>query len=140
MNNYEYITVSNDGVINGGQSGTQENTNAEVQQTDSTGTGTGTTGGGSFWGLMAIYAVFIIGMYYFISRPQKKKQKKIEEMQSQLSVNDDVYTSSGFHGKIVDVEDKTFIVEFGTNKGIRIPVNKSEVYRVVKETALDEKK
>ncbi len=129
MNINEYIVMSsNDGVITGGEDNNQT-VSTEVQQ-DSNATVTPTSGNGiSFWGLMGLYALFLVGMYYLISKPQKKKQAKIEEMQSQLQVGDDVITNNGFHGKIVDIEEKVIIVEFGINKGVRIPVTKSNVFK-----------
>lgn len=36
-------------------------------------------------------------------------------------------TTSGFYGKVVDVSDSVFVIEFGTNKSISIPVNKNEI-------------
>ena len=46
------------------------------------------------WG---IYAVAIIGLFYFMAiRPQKKQQKKQEELVSSLETGDSVLTTSGF--------------------------------------------
>ena len=84
-----------------------------------------------------IIIVAYFAVYYFVAiRPQRAKAKKMQEMQVGLSVGEDVVTSTGFYGRIVDVTDETFIVEFGTNKGVRIPVKKSEVHRA---KAQDEK-
>ena len=49
-------------------------------------------------------------------------------MQSNVKVGDWVMTSSGFYGKVTEIYDQNVIVEFGLNKGIRIPVVKSEIY------------
>jgi preprotein translocase subunit YajC len=51
----------------------------------------------------------------------------MKEMQATIGKDDNVITNSGLFGRVVDVGEDCFIVEFGTNRGIRIPVLKSEV-------------
>ena len=87
-------------------------------------------------GVMALYFVAIIGFFYFISiRPQKKEQKKLQEMISSMEVGDYVLTTSGFYGSIIDITDDTVIVEFGNNKNCRIPMKKSAIQEVEKPGA-----
>lgn len=77
---------------------------------------------------MVLYIGGLIALFYFFAiRPQKKKEKELVNMQNSIKVGDSVVTSSGFYGKVVDVTDEVFVVEFGTNKGVRIPVRKREV-------------
>lgn len=77
---------------------------------------------------IVIWIAIIVAYFYFIINGQKKKDKKVKELQSSIKTGDEVYTSAGFYGKVVDVEDNTFVIEFGLNKGVRIPVRKSDVY------------
>lgn len=70
---------------------------------------------------------FVVIIYFFMIRPQKKREKELVTMQNSIGVGDWVMTSSGFYGKVVDMGDQVFVVEFGTNKGVRIPVRKSEI-------------
>ncbi len=88
------------------------------------------SGGGAMSGIiMVLYIVVIFGLMYFIAiKPQKKREKELKDMQNELKVGDWIMTSSGFYGKIMEIYDKNVIVEFGLNKGIRIPVAKSEIY------------
>ena len=75
-----------------------------------------------------LYFVGMIALMYFIMyRPQKKREKEMKEMQSSIKTGDWVMTSSGFYGKVADICDQVFIIEFGMNKGVRVPVAKSEV-------------
>lgn len=75
-----------------------------------------------------LYIVAIIGIFYFFAfRPQLKKDKALKALQSSINVGDSVMTTSGFYGKVVDISDQVFVIEFGTNKGIRIPVAKNEI-------------
>lgn len=77
---------------------------------------------------MIIYILFIVLIFYFIGiRPQKKREKKMAELQSDIKVGDWVLLDSGIYGKITDISDQVFIVEFGTNKGVLIPVLKERV-------------
>ncbi len=101
------------------QAATQAATQA-AQQTAS-GAGLGTIG-------MILYIIGLVALFYFFAiRPQKKREKELKSMQEGVKVGDWVMTSSGFYGKVVDVTEQVFIVEFGTNKSVCIPVRKSEI-------------
>ena len=83
-----------------------------------------------FW---AIYVVVIVGVMYFIAiRPQRKQQKELQAMISSLEIGDSVLTSSGFYGVIIDITEDTVIVEFGSNKNCRIPMQKQAIAQVEK--------
>lgn len=78
-----------------------------------------------------LYAVVIIGaMYLLLFRPQRKQAKEMKTMQSNIRPGDNVVTSSGLYGKVMDVGEDVFVIEFGTNRGIRIPVSKSDVVAI----------
>lgn len=75
-------------------------------------------------------------MYFMMIRPQQKEEKKKAQMLSELEVGDTVLTTSGFYGVIIDITDDTVIVEFGSNRNCRIPMQKAAVAVVEKpETA-----
>ncbi len=80
----------------------------------------------------AIYGVFILAIWFFFMRPQKKEQKRMAAMLAALECGDCVLTSSGFYGVVIDINDDTVIVEFGNNKNCRIPMEKSAIARVEK--------
>lgn len=71
--------------------------------------------------LLIFYAVILGGFWFLLMRPQKKEQKRIQLMLSELAVGDTVLTTSGFYGVIIDITDEDVIVEFGNNKNCRIP-------------------
>lgn len=85
----------------------------------------GLAGSGTF--ILIVYVVIIGGMFYLLSRPQKKEQKRIQAMLAELEVGDTILTSSGFYGIIIDITEDTVIVEFGNNKNCRIPMQKSAI-------------
>lgn len=93
----------------------------------------GSTGNPVF--ILVIYVVVIGAMFYFISKPQKKEQKRIQAMLADLEVGDTVLTTSGFYGIIIDIADDTVIVEFGNNKNCRIPMQKEAIKQTEKPNA-----
>ena len=90
-------------------------------------------GGAGVTGVMVLYIVGILAVMYFLMiRPQKKEQKRLNLMLSELGVGDSVLTTSGFYGIIIDVTEDTVIVEFGNNKNCRIPMKKDAIVQVEK--------
>ena len=85
--------------------------------------------GGMFGSMsvLLIYAAIIGALYFFMFRPQRKRDKETKQMQENIRTGDNVVTTAGFYGKIVDVGEDCFIVEFGANRGVRIPVRKSDI-------------
>ena len=78
------------------------------------------------------YALLFGGLYFFLIRPQRKEQKRVQGMISSLEVGDTVLTTSGFYGVIIDITDEDVIVEFGSNKNCRIPMQKAAIAQVEK--------
>ncbi len=89
-------------------------------------------GAGSLLLMVAWIAIIIGFMYFFMIRPQKKEQKKLQEMISSMEVGDYVLTTSGFYGRIIDITEDTVIVEFGNNKNCRIPMQKNAISQIEK--------
>ena len=79
------------------------------------------------------YIVVFGALLYFVAiRPQKKEQKKQQELMNSMETGDSVLTTSGFYGVIIDITDDTVIVEFGSNKNCRIPMQKSAIVQIEK--------
>lgn len=89
-------------------------------------------GGMSLISVLLMYAVVIGAMCFFLMRPQNKEKKRVAAMLSALEVGDCVLTTSGFYGIVIDMKDDMVIVEFGSNKNCRIPMEKSAISRVEK--------
>ena len=79
---------------------------------------------------VVVMGVFFVAMYFIAIRPQRKQQKEQQEMLSSMRVGDTVLTSSGFYGVVIDITEDTVIVEFGSNKNCRIPMQKSAVVQL----------
>ena len=89
-----------------------------------------TTGG--YFSLIFSMVLLFVFMYFFMIRPQQKEQKKKDAMLATLEVGDTVLTTSGFYGTIIDISDDTVIIEFGSNKNCRIPMQRSAIAVVEK--------
>ncbi len=85
--------------------------------------------------IILLYAVIIGGFYWILMRPQKKEQKRVAAMISELEVGDTVLTTSGFYGVVIDITDDDVIVEFGSNRNCRIPMQKAAIAQVEKPAA-----
>ena len=82
--------------------------------------------------VIVIYVVLFGGLWWFMMRPQKKEQKRIQAMLASMEVGDTALTTSGFYGVIIDITDDDVIVEFGNNKNCRIPMQKAAITQVEK--------
>ncbi len=91
--------------------------------------------GGSWALVILVYAVIFGGFYFIFLRPQKKEQKRVQAMISEMEVGDTVLTTSGFYGVLIDISDSDVIVEFGSNRNCRIPMQKSSIAQVEKAAA-----
>lgn len=74
----------------------------------------------SFW--VMIIAMIAI-MYFFMIRPQNKKQKEINNFRKQLQVNQSVITAGGIHGTIKEINDNDVMLEIAHNVKIRVDKN-----------------
>lgn len=85
--------------------------------------------------VIVIYVVLFGGLWWFMMRPQKKEQKRIQAMLASMEVGDTALTTSGFYGVIIDITDDDVIVEFGNNKNCRIPMQKAVIAQIEKPNA-----
>lgn len=89
-------------------------------------------GGAGLISMLLMYAVVIGAMWFFLMRPQNKEKKRVAAMLAALEIGDVVLTTSGFYGVVIDMKDDMVIVEFGSNKNCRIPMEKNAISRVEK--------
>ena len=76
--------------------------------------------------------IIIFGIFYFlVIKPQRQKQNDVKNLQASLKKNDQILTSSGIHGTVVLVKDKTVMVRVDDN--VKIEFDKDAIVSVVKE-------
>ena len=107
--------------------------------------GAASSGGANIMFIVVYIVIFGAIIYFMMIRPQKKQRVKTQEMQNHIEPGDNIMTTSGFYGTVLDVvDDTTIIVEFGNNKNCRIPMHKNAVAELEKagssaETDSDDK-
>lgn len=109
----------------------QATTTTAVSPCGATGGGTaggegGAAGGAqSMMGMLFPLAVFVLIFYFFIIRPQRKRQKQHEGLISSIGRGDQIVTIGGFFGTVREVRDDTFLIELA--EGVRVRILKSAV-------------
>lgn len=91
-------------------------------------------GGSSMSFLLLMIAVFAI-MWFFMIRPQQKKQKEIRKFQNALQEGTKVVTGGGIYGIVKKIDLTANIVELEIAKGVVIRVDKGYVYADITATA-----
>jgi preprotein translocase subunit YajC len=76
--------------------------------------------GGGGYGFFIFLGLFFVIIYFFMIRPQTKKQKDQKNFIANLSKGDRVVTIGGIHGKILTVHDDSYLVEIDSNTKIKI--------------------
>ena len=76
------------------------------------------TGGG--YGQVLFLVLIIVVFYFFMIRPQMKKAKMERQFRESLEKGAKVVTIGGIHGRIIEVNEKTFMIEIDTNVKVRV--------------------
>ena len=82
-------------------------------------------GGGDYSFLIMMVAILAI-MYFFMIRPQNKKQKEIQNFRKNLEIGQEVITAGGIYGKVKDIEDSVVVLEIAS--GVKIKIDKNSIY------------
>ena len=80
---------------------------------------------GSGTSSLIMFGMIFAVMYFFMIRPQIRKQKKEQEYRSQLKKGDKIITVGGLHAKITEVKEETVMIE--VNSGTTLKIEKSAV-------------
>ena len=76
--------------------------------------------------LLPLFLIIIV-FYFFMIRPQMRRQKELRNFRSSLQKNDKIITTGGIYGKVTDIKDATVTVEIAEN--LRIKVDKNAVVK-----------
>lgn len=83
--------------------------------------------GGSPWMSIIMIALIIVVFYFFMIRPQMKRQKELKQFQESLKKGDRVLVAGGIFGTVEELKDDSIIVTIAHDTTIR--VLKNSVYR-----------
>lgn len=76
-----------------------------------------------------MFAGLFAFMYFFIIRPQRKRQKEHQSLVSALAKGDEVVMTSGMLGKVIKVDENYVVIE--TGNGIELKFQKVAVHAVL---------
>lgn len=82
-------------------------------------------GGNGMIGQFILLGGILLVFYFFMIRPQQKKQKEQKKFRENLAVGDEVVTIGGCHGKIVQVNDDTIVLD--VDRGVKLTFLKDAV-------------
>lgn len=68
--------------------------------------------------------LILVVFYFFMIRPQMKKQKELKKFRESMGIGDKVVTIGGIHGKILEVADSTILI---ATEGGKLRLDKSAV-------------
>ena len=85
-------------------------------------------GGSSMSFIIMMVAIFAI-MWFFMIRPQQKRQKEIQNFQNSLQVGTEVVTGGGIYGTVKKIDLATGIIEVKIADGVVIKVDKGYVFK-----------
>lgn len=80
----------------------------------------GEGGGGSLVSTLIMFGAIFAIFYFMIIRPQQKRTKEKQKMLDAIEKGDKVITSSGIHGTIAGIDDKTVLLQIADNVKIKI--------------------
>ena len=81
---------------------------------------------GAGWANMGVLLLIFVIFYFFMIRPQTKRQKEIKKFQDSLENGKTVITQGGIYGRVREVKDNYVLVEIAD--GVKIRVNKNMVF------------
>jgi len=73
---------------------------------------------------LIMLVLILVVFYFFMIRPQMKKQKELKKFRENLTVGDKIVTIGGIHGKILEVSDTTILI--ATESG-KLRIDKSAI-------------
>ena len=84
---------------------------AATDATSSAADGTATGGITSMLMPILMFGVMFLAMYFFIIRPQKKKEKEEKKMRENLQVGDEILTIGGIYGRVISLKEDAIVIE-----------------------------
>ncbi|HZH87048.1 MAG TPA: preprotein translocase subunit YajC [Brumimicrobium sp.] len=72
-------------------------------------------------GMQLVMLLLILGVFYFFMiRPQMKKQKELKKFRESLTIGDKVVTIGGIHGKVLEMDDTSILLSCEGSTKIRV--------------------
>ncbi|MBQ7495288.1 MAG: preprotein translocase subunit YajC [Bacteroidaceae bacterium] len=84
-------------------------------------------GDGGMGMILMLVAMFAI-MYFFMIRPQQKKQKEIQKFRNSIERGQEVITAGGLYGTVRDIDDVKNVLIIEVANGVRVRVDRNSVF------------
>ena len=62
------------------------------------------------------FVVVLAVMYFMLISPQKKREKKMQELRNSLEIGDGVVTAGGIVGRVISIKEDTLVIESASSK------------------------
>lgn len=96
--------------------------------------------GGSGMQLIIMLVLMFAIMYFFMIRPQKKRQKEIQEFRNKLDIGSKIVTSGGIYGSVKELNVGEPYLTIEVSKGVCIKVDRNSVYADPNQAALSQER
>jgi preprotein translocase subunit YajC len=73
---------------------------------------------------LIMFGLIAVVFYFFMIRPQMKRNKETRKFRESLAVGDKIITAGGIHGKILEVSDTTVLI---TSEGTKLRLEKNSI-------------
>lgn len=94
-----------------------------LAQTAAPAAGQATTGQGSFLTLLPTLVIFILIFYFLLIRPQSKRAKEQRKLMDSLAKDDEIMTTGGIAGKIMEINDNFVVLRVAKDTDITLQKN-----------------
>lgn len=98
----------------------------------------GNAAGGGLSMILMLVAMFAI-MYFFVIRPQQKRQKEIQKFRNSLEVGSKVVTAGGVYGVVKDLNEGGNYIIVEIANGVKIQIDRNYVYADPSQAAIQQK-
>ncbi len=83
------------------------------------------------WTFLIMMGLIFVVMYFFMIRPQQKKQKELAKFRSSLAKGDKVVTVGGIYGVVSEVKEQYILVEVDSN--VKLRIDKSAIVKDISD-------
>ena len=97
-------------------------------------------GGGNLMMTVIMFGAIFAIMYFFMIRPQKKRQKEIQEFRNKLDIGSKIVTSGGIYGSVKELNVGEPYLTIEVSKGVSIKVDRNSVYADPNQAALSQER
>ena len=61
--------------------------------------------------MLIIYGLIFFALWFYMNRPQKKKQKEEQKMRENLQIGDEIVTIGGIYGRVISLKEDSFVIQ-----------------------------